>query len=134
MNEAGQLVSEALLGLDAKTVFMNGKAYEIKPPSMKVMCLGFKEWAKITIDTKEQTSLSMMSQIPEILEHQLKGISYFVDYKQADKLYEEWSEGDITEQEIGLAIDSIMSVINYNSVFRNAQLALSAVKIIARPK
>lgn len=133
-NKAAKLVSEALLGLDVKTVVINGKGYSIAPPTIKIMCLGFKEWAKITINTQKQTNIEMIAQIPEIVEHQLKGISYFVDHSNADKLYKEWMEGDVTEHEINSAINIIMGSIDSESVFRNAQGCLSAVKIIARPK
>lgn len=138
MNEAAQLVSEALLGLDSKTVFICGKAYEIKTPTIKVMCLGLKEWANIDLNLKEQTNMSLALQIPKIVKCQLKGIGYFIagDTPLSDKLYSEWINNDpgVTQDELNIAITTILSLIDKEAVFRTAQECLSAAKIIARPK
>lgn len=138
MNEAAKLVSEALLGLDSQTVFLCGKAYEIKPPTIKIMCLGLKEWANIDLNLKNQTNISLALQIPENAKHQLKGISHFIagDTPLADKLYNEWLTVDpgVTQDELDIAVDTILSLIDKEKVFRNAQECLSAAKITARPK
>ena len=138
MNEAAQLVSQALLGLDTKTIFLGGKAYEIKSPTIKTMCLGFNEWAKIDLNLKEQTNLSLALQIPENAKHQLKGISKFIagDTPIGDKIYNEWinDEPGVTQEELDFAVDSILSLIDKEKVFRIAQECLSAAKIIAKPK
>ncbi|NDV93447.1 hypothetical protein D0T84_00755 [Dysgonomonas sp. 521] len=138
MNEAAQLVSEALLGLDSKTIFICGKAYEIKPPTIKIMCLGLNEWAKIDLNLKEQTNLSLAIQIPENAKRQLKGISKFIagDTIYSDKIYNEWvnNEPSVTQEELDFAVDTILSLIDKEKVFRSAQGCLSAAKIIARPK
>ena len=138
MNEAAQLVSEALLGLDVKTVILGGKAYEVKAPTIKTMCLGLNEWAKIDLNLKDQTNLSLVTQIPEISKHQLKGISRFIeiDTRLADKIYNEWINNDpsVSQDEIDIAVDTILSLIDKEKVFRSAQLSLSAAKIIGRPK
>lgn len=137
-NEAAQLVSEALLGLDYKTIFLGGKAYEVKSPTIKIMCLGLNEWAKIDLNLKEQTNLSLVTQIPEISKHQLKGISRFIagDTPLADKIYNEWINDNpsVTQEEISIAIDTILDIIGTESFFKYAQSCLSATKIIARPK
>lgn len=138
VNEAAKLVSEALLGLDSQTVFLCGKAYEIKPPTIKTMCLGLSEWAKIDLNLKEQTNLSMALQIPENAKRQLKGISRFIagDTPVADKIYNEWisDEPGVTKEELNFAIDTILELIGTESFFKYAQSCLSATKIIARPK
>ena len=138
MNEAAKLVSEALLGLDYKTIFIGSKAYEVKAPTIKTMCLGLSEWAKIDLNLKDQTNLSLVTQIPGISKHQLRGISRFIesDIKLANKMYNEWIENDpsVTQDEINLAVDTILGLIDKEKVFRSAQECLSAVKIIARPK
>ncbi len=138
MNEGAQLVSEALLGLDVKTIILAGKGYSVKPPTIKNMCLGLNEWAKIDLNLKDQTNLSLVTQIPEISKHQLKGISLFIesDIKLADKIYNEWINNDpsISQDEIDIAVDTILGLIDKEKVFRNAQLCLSAAKIIAKPK
>ena len=96
MNEAEQLVSEALLGLDTKTIILGSKGYSVKAPTIKTMCLGLSEWAKIYLNLKDQTNLSLVTQIPEISKHQLRGISRFIesDIQLADKMYNEWIEYD----------------------------------------
>ena len=138
VNEAAKLVSEALLGLDSKTIFLCGKAYEIKPPTIKTMCLGLNEWAKIDLNLKEQTNLSMALQIPENAKRQLKGISRFIagDTPVAEKIYNEWisDEPGVTQEELNFAIDTILELIGTESFFKYAQSCLSATKIIARPK
>lgn len=137
MNEAAKLVSEALLGLDYKTIFIGGKAHEVKSPTIKTMCLGLSEWAKIDFNLKDQTNLSLVTQIPEISKHQLRGISRFIelDIQLADKIYNEWINEDpsVSQDEIDIAIDTILSLIDKEKVFRSAQGCLSAAKIIARP-
>ena len=138
MNEAAQLVSGALLGLDVKTIILAGKGYSVKPPTIKTMCLGLNEWAKIDLNLKDQTNLSLVTQIPEISKHQLKGISRFIesDIKLADKMYNEWINNDpsVSPDEINIAVDTILGLIDKENVFRSAQLSLSAAKIIGRPK
>lgn len=136
-NSAAQLVSEALLGLDTKTIFLGGKAYEVKAPTIKTMCLGLNEWAKIDLNFKDQTNLSLVTQIPEISKHQLRGISRFIeaDIQLADKIYNEWINEDpsVSQDEIDIAVDTILGLIDKEKVFRSAQGCLSAAKIIARP-
>lgn len=138
MNEAAQLVSGALLGLDVKTIILAGKGYSVKPPTIKTMCLGLNEWAKIDLNLKDQTNLSLVTQIPEISKHQLKGISRFIesDIQLADKMYNEWINNDpsVSPDEINIAVDTILGLIDKENVFRSAQLSLSAAKIIGRPK
>lgn len=138
MNEAAKLVSEALLGLDYKTIFMGGKAYEVKAPTIKTMCLGLSEWAKIDFNLKDQTNLSLVTQIPEISKHQLRGISRFIesDIQLADKIYNEWINEDpsVSQDEISIAIDVILGLIDTKNFFLYANSALSAAKIIANPK
>lgn len=138
MNEAAKLVSEALLGLDSQTVFLCGKAYEIKPPTIKIMCLGLKEWANIDLNLKNQTNISLALQIPENAKHQLKGISHFIagDTPLADKLYNEWLTVDpgVTQDELNIAIDVILGLIDTKNFFLYANSALSAARIIANPK
>lgn len=137
MNEAAKLVSEALLGLDYKTIFIGSKAYEVKAPTIKTMCLGLSEWAKIDFNLKDQTNLSLVTQIPEISKHQLRGISRFIesDIQLADKIYNEWINEDpsVSQDEIDIVVDTILSLIDKEKVFRSAQGCLSAAKIIARP-
>lgn len=138
MNEAAKLVSEALLGLDYKTIFIGGKAYEVKAPTIKTMCLGLSEWAKIDFNLKDQTNLSLVTQIPEISKHQLRGISRFIelDIQLADKIYNEWINEDpsVSQDEISIAIDVILGLIDTKNFFLYANSALSAARIIANPK
>lgn len=138
MNEAAKLVSEALLGLDYKTIFIGSKAYEVKAPTIKTMCLGLSEWAKIDLNLKDQTNLSLVTQIPEISKHQLRGISRFIesDIQLADKIYNEWINEDpsVSQDEISIAIDVILGLIDTKNFFLYANSALSAARIIADPK
>lgn len=138
MNEAAKIVSEALLGLDYKTIFIGGKAYEVKAPTIKTMCLGLSEWAKIDFNLKDQTNLSLVTQIPEISKHQLRGISRFIesDIQLADEIYNEWINEDpsVSQDEISIAIDVILGLIDTKNFFLYANSALSAAKIIANPK
>lgn len=137
MNEAAQLVSEALLGLDTKTIILGSKGYSVKAPTIKTMCLGLSEWAKIDLNLKDQTNLSLVTQIPEISKHQLRGISRFIesDIQLADKIYNEWINEDpsVSQDEIDIAVDTILSLIDKEKVFLSARGCLSAAKIIARP-
>lgn len=138
MNEAAKLVSDALLGLDYKTIFIGGKAYEVKAPTIKTMCLGLSEWAKIDFNLKDQTNLSLVTQIPEISKHQLRGISRFIesDIQLADEIYNEWINQDpsVSQDEISIAIDVILGLIDTKNFFLYANSALSAARIIANPK
>lgn len=137
-NEGAQLVSKSLLGLDVKTIILAGKGYSVKPPTIKTMCLGLNEWAKIDLNLKDQTNLSLVTQIPEISKHQLRGISRFIesDIQLADKMYNDWINNDpsVTQDEISIAIDTILELIGTDVFFKYAQYCLSATKIIARPK
>lgn len=137
-NEAAQLISSSILGEDCKTVILGGKGYSIKPPTIKTMCLGLNEWAKIDLNLKEQTNLSLATQIPEIVEHQLRGISYFIagNRTNGNKIYNSCMRLNpgVTQEELNIAIDTILGLIGTESFFKLAQSCLSATKIIARPK
>ena len=117
---------------------MGGKAYEVKAPTIKAMCLGLSEWAKIDFNLKDQTNLSLVTQIPEISKHQLRGISRFIesDIQLADKIYNEWINEDpsVSQDEISIAIDVILGLIDTKNFFLYANSALSAARIIANPK
>lgn len=142
MNDAAKLVSEALLGEDFKTIFICNKAYVVQAPSIKIMCRGLKEWSCLSVQGDKQTKLSATLQVPENIESILKGVSIFIvgnrpDYeKESQKLLDEWDKDEIgvSQDELNLAIDSILHLIDVNSFFQSAQKCLSATKIIARPK
>lgn len=142
MNDAAKLVSEALLGEDFKTIFICNKAYVVQAPSIKIMCRGLKEWSCLSVQGDKQTKLSATLQVPENIESILKGVSIFIvgnrpDYeKESNKLLDEWDKDEIgvSQDELNLAIDSILHLIDVNSFFQYAQKCLSATKIIARPK
>lgn len=142
MNDAAKLVSEALLGEDFKTIFICNKAYVVQAPSIKIMCRGLKEWCCLNLQGKDQTKLSATLQVPDNIESILKGVSIFIvgntpDYeKRSQKLLDEWDKDEIgvSQDELNLAIDSILHLIDVNSFFQSVNSALSATKIIARPR
>ena len=138
MNEAAILATDALLGEDFKTIILGGKGYSLKPPTIKVMCMGLREWAKIDFQIKNQTNISLVSQIPDMVEHQLRGISYFIagNRSEANRIYNSCMRRNpgVTQEELNIAINTIIGLIDKESVFQSAQECLSAAKIIARPK
>lgn len=142
MNAAAKLISEALLSEDFKTIFICNKAYVVQAPLTKVMCRGLKEWSCLNVQGKDQAKLSAMLQIPSNIESILKGVSFFIvgnmpNYQEeAQKLLDEWDKDDagVSEEELSLAVDSILSLINIESFFLSANSALSATKIIAKPR
>lgn len=136
MNQASKIVSEALLGIDSQTIFMCGKAYEIKSPTMSVMCAGFAHWSDVILDFKDQTNLSAALQMPNNLQAMLKGVSFFVDSLNGERLYKEWmnSEIGVSLEELNIAVATILSLIDTKGFFLIAQSCLSATKIIAKPK
>lgn len=87
------------------------------------MCLGLNEWAKIDLNLKDQTNLSLVTQIPEMSKHQLRGISRFIelDIQLADKIYNEW----INEKIVWL--DAFIA--NIDPYFQKHQFALVAQEL-----
>lgn len=141
-NEAAQLVAESILGIDFRTVLINDKPYTIYPPTIKIICRGIKEWAKLNIDNDIDTKAGVIQSIPENNVPLLRGICYFIvgDVKfyqwKAYRLFRQLRYGtpSIRPDEMKEAVRTIMELIQVQDFFDCAVSAKSAAKMAANPK
>lgn len=141
-NEAAQFVAESILGVDFRTILINNKPYTIYPPTIKIICRGIKEWAKLNIDDNIETEAHVIQSIPENNTPIIKGLCYFIvgDVKfyqwKTYRLFRQLRYGtpSISPDEMKEAVQTIMDLIQVQDFFDCAVLCKNAAKMAANPK
>lgn len=141
-NDAAQLIAESILGVDFKTILINNKPYTIYPPTIKIICRGIKEWAKLKFDDNIGTKADVIQSIPENNIPILKGLCYFIvgDVKfhkwKAYRLFRQLRYGtpSINPSEMKEAVQTIMDLIQVQDFFDCAVLCKNVTKMAANPK
>lgn len=141
-NEAAQLVSESILGVDFRTILINNKPYTIYPPTIKIICRGIKEWAKISMDNDTESEYRIIQSIPDNNIPMLKGLCCFIvgDVKfyrwKAYRLFWKIRYGtpSIKPDEMKEAVLTIMELIQVQDFFDCAVSCRNAAKMTANPK
>lgn len=136
-NEAAKLVSEALLGEDYKTIFLNGKAYTIHAPVTKVICQIVKEWSCIDFNSsKEQTLMSVIAQIPKNRKPIIRGICRAIIGNDRFAIFKSWKlerELDGTTSELNEAVTATIELMGAEDFFHCALSCESVTKTVAKP-
>lgn len=138
MNEAAELVTDALLGKYFKTCFLGGKAYSISNPNIKVILRGLNAWSKLNFNDDKQSLVSVIGQIPQNATHILKGLSIFIvgDVRfwkiKSFFLYRDLMNGrSPSPEEMLKAVDEIITLIQAKDFFECAALVKSVAKTAA---
>ncbi|GEM_PF-244478 len=139
-NEAANLVTDSLLGIDFQSVVIAGEAYTIYPPTIKILSRGLKEWSAVDIEINKEQQISFAN-IPDNAPLILKGLSFFIvgdvaDYEtEANKLYEKWMNGTpgASIKEMFDACKIVSELLGINDFFGCAVLLKSVVMMAAKP-
>lgn len=125
-NNASKLVSSAILGYDFRRVFVNGKMYDIMPPTIHTLCgVGF--WLS---ELGEGETVKELLQSFKNFEGLCKALSFFIAGNES--LSEELSQGTITE--VVDALEAGFSLLDTENFQRLSALTRSARSLIAKQR
>lgn len=126
MNKASKIVAEAILGMDYRTVVVNGKAYVITPPTIAVLAGVARHFS--ALDNGDSLREILMS---------------FKDIKKACSALSWLIQGDegLTEElakatfpEIVEALDEGLSLINVEDFIKLSTLVRSVLRLTAKQR
>lgn len=128
MSKASKLVSDAILGADYTIVYVNGKAYPIKPPTIHklagaISCIS-------GLELGEQGTLKDMLLSAKDCKAYAKALSWFIKGNQS--LNTELSKG--TLEEVVKALTIAFVLVGINPFLTAASLTRSASLLAASPR
>lgn len=123
---ATKIVTGALLGLDFKTVIVNGKAYVIQPPTIHKLSGAAYHLAELGEADTIRGVLSTLSKI----ENGAKALSYLI--KGDDSLTDELAQG--TFDEVVEALDIAFSLVSAENFIKLSGLAKNVQSLIAKQR
>ncbi len=128
MSKASKLVSDAILGADYTIVYVNGKAYPIKPPTIHklagaISCIS-------GLELGEQGTLKDMLLSAKDCKAYAKALSWFIKGNQS--LNAELSKG--TLEEVVKALTIAFDLVGINPFLTAASLTRSASLLAASPR
>ncbi len=126
MDNAAKIVSSAILGMDGKTIIVNGKAYTIQPPTIKKL-VGAGMYLS-DISEKENSMSDILKKLSK--DNVAHALSWFI--QGDDSLSDELLEG--TFDEVILGLESAYSLISTKNFMRLSILARNVASLIARQK
>lgn len=126
MNKAAKIVSDAILGMDYRTVVVNRKAYTVNPPTIEILAGVAQHFS--TLDNGDSLRDILMS---------------FKDMKQAccalswliqgnDGLAEELAKATFTE--VVEALDEGLSLVNVEDFIKLSTLVRSVLRLTAKQR
>lgn len=127
MEKAGKIVSSAILGLDIKTIVVNGKVYRIQPPTIKTLA-GVSYHLSDLPDGK--TIADVLMCVTGGAASAAKALSWFI--KGDESLYDELSEG--TLEEIVNGLDAGFSLISTENFLKLSILTKNVATLTAKAK
>lgn len=128
MSKASKLVSDAIIGADYTLVYVNGKAYPVKPPTIKklagaISCIS-------GLDLGENGTLKDMLLSCKDCKAYAKALSWLIKGNQS--LSSELSKG--TFEEVVDALATALDLVGINPFLKAASLTRSASLLAATPK
>jgi len=127
MSQGSKIVSSALLGLDIKTIVVNGKAYVVHPPTIKKLSGA----AYYLSDIEEGNDVSaVLRTITGGAPSAAKALSWLI--QGDEELYKEFE--DATLEEIAKGLETALSLISTEGFIRLSGLTRSVATLIAKPK
>ncbi len=94
-NIAGKVVSDALLGLDYKNVWIGGKPFTIKPPTIHKMIGAYNALIDVETDLEEKTPPQLLWWLGHNSKAFARSLSFLID--DSDKLTDDLSAGTFNE-------------------------------------
>lgn len=125
-NNAAKIVSSAIIGMDFKTVVVNGRSYVIMPPTIKKIA-GAAYWLSDIQEAKTLKEMFMSINNAEALAHAL---SWFINGN--DDLSDELAKG--TQDEVIEGLEAAYSLISTQNFIKLSILARNVANLTANPK
>ena len=125
-NNAAKIVSSAIIGMDFKTIVINGKSYVIMPPTIKKIA-GAAYWLSDIKDGSTLKELFLSINNAKALAHAL---SWFINGN--DDLFSELSNG--TQDEVIKGLEVAYSLISTQNFIKLSILARNVANLTATPK
>jgi hypothetical protein len=127
MDNSAKIVSDAIIGNDFKTVFINGKAYTLNPPTIIKIAGATSCLSKI--ENKAQTIPDMLLSCKDAKNY-ARALSWLIEGD--DKLVDELSEG--TYEEVVNALCDGFDLISTSVFYKAASLMKTASQLTATPR
>ena len=124
--KAAKIVNSAILGMDFRTVVVAGKAYVIKPPTIKKLA-GAGYWLA-DIDKGESVKDILLSL--HDASKLTKALSWFINGDES--LSDELSEGTLSE--IADALETAYSLLSTKDFLRLSALARNVTNLTAKQR
>ena len=128
MSKASKLVSDAIIGADYILVYVNNKAYPIKPPTIKKMAGAIS--CISNLDLGDKGTLKEMFLSAKDCKAYAQALSWLV--KGDLSLSEELQEG--TFEEVVDALSSAFDLVGINPFLKAASLTRNASLLAASPR
>lgn len=121
------MISSALLGIDMETVFINGKAYVIYPPTIGRLAAAGYHLSDIG---DGMTMGDVLKTVTGGAESAARALSCFI--KGDESLYEEFKDASLDDIVGGL--EKALSMVSAENFIRLSGLTRNVASLIARPK
>lgn len=129
MDESAKIVSDAIIGNDFKTVFVNGKAYTLNPPTIIKIAGATSCLSKVKMDDKAQTIKELFLSCKDAKNY-ARALSWLIEGD--DKLADELSEG--TYEEVVNALCDGFDLISTSVFYKAVSLMKTASRLTATPR
>ena len=128
MSRASKLVSDAVIGMDYAIVYVNGKAYPVKPPTINrlagaISCIS-------SLDLGDQGTMKDMLLCAKDCKAYAKALSWLIKGNQS--LSAELSKG--TLEEVVDALSSALDMVGVTPFLKAVSLTRSASLLAATPR
>ena len=126
MNRGADLVSAALLGLESRTVVVNGRAYFIKPPTIRRIAGAGRALGELEGDGSVGDVIRAMQDT----ERAAAALSWFINGDES--LKEELMDGTLAQVTDALA--EAVGMLSIEDFMKLSGLSRSVRRLIANPK
>ncbi|MBO5387630.1 MAG: hypothetical protein J6A59_05750 [Lachnospiraceae bacterium] len=126
MNKAAKIISDAILGVDYKTVVVNGKAYTVNPPTIAVLAGVARHFS--ALDNGDSLRDILMSF--KDMKKACSALSWLI--QGDDGLTEELAQGSFSE--IVESLDEGLSLINVEDFIKLSTLVRSVLRLTAKQR
>lgn len=126
MNQGAKIISESIIGSDFRTVFVNGKAYTVYPPTVNNLSGAISHLSGVQdAESLREVLLSLGNS-----EAYSKALSWLINGDES--LSEELSKG--TLDEVVDALDESLSMIDSKVFLKAVSLARNVSLLAAKPR
>ena len=126
MNKAAKIISDAILGVDYKTVVVNGKAYTVNPTTIAVLAGVARHFS--ALDNGDSLRDILMSF--KDMKKACSALSWLI--QGDDGLTEELAQGSFSE--IVESLDEGLSLINVEDFIKLSTLVRSVLRLTAKQR